>query len=388
MRRLSQDGSITLFAVIVIVPAVILAIFISEVGTRAMSIALLEHRLRVEVMNMAASFNHKLLEEYGIFGVSEGEKTGVVDVVLSKSLGEQENLKSAILAVGQDQAGVVAVERVLGKLKAIVGYSGEAEEVLDTVNNQVGEIASQSVSSVIGKNLPDINLKEIVQGVWNLATALGENWRTVDWTWAWSQNGQINVNGILEQAKTYFEEIQRWNIKEEATNSVAYSAYVMTYFNWYGHSLSRDAVLPSSEAEYCAFGDTTGSLNIIYSFEEIYKVRTAVNFVDYLVTLEIPEPETLVICAAVLALLAATTDVISLMAGNAVPLSPHLEMVETDYEDYLIMFLLMEPSRFVLGRIGDVINMNLKDQGNLTLDKYYIKILAFQDGREYSYEYR
>lgn len=388
MSRINQKGSITLFAVIVIVPAVIIAMVLAHAGNRALSVAILEHRLRVSVMTVAASFNQKLLEDYGIYGVLEGEYGQAIEVQYGKSLGEKDSLCLAILAAGGNQAPLMAVKRVIGKLEAIFSYSGEALEIMDTASEQVGEIISKSISSVVGENLPEVNLKDIVTGVKNLASALGENWSYVDWTWAWNQEGQFNISGILSQARQYFLRVQNWKAGKEIEKSVAYTAYVMSYFSYYGSGVSREAVLPSSEVEYCVFGKVNGALNVVNSFSEIYKMRVAINFVDYLVTLEIPEPETLVICAAVLALIAATTDILTLMAGESLALSPHLDMVDTDYEDYIIMLLFFEPSSAVLARIGNVINMNLKAGEGKGLSCYYTSITATCDGKEYSYEYR
>lgn len=390
-----QEGTISLFAVIVLLPLIALVMLSAQVGSRALYRIELKHRLRAHTMSLAAGFDADLLEDYGIFAVTEeikdsryAEDNSLI-VTLSDSLDNVDVLGRAVLAEGENLFGIVAMDRVLSKIQLLSSYAAEATDVLNVVEDQASEVAGQTVSAILGQNLPEIDLAELAEGVMEMIRALGDNWSLVDWTWLWGgDNRQLNIGGILGESRAFFAQLQQWNPSEEIRLRVAYSAYAMSYLSAYDNPVDREAVLPTSEAEYCVFGRSIGSVNLMECFSEIYKMRLAVNLVDYLVTLEIPEPTTLLICASVLAIIAATTDVVSLMAGNTTPISPHIEVVEVDYRDYLAIMLLMESPQMLLERIRSIICINLDNQGKTPLNECFNAISVSCDQGEYYYAYR
>ena len=77
------------------------------------------------------------------------------------------------------------------------------------------------------------------------------------------------------------------------------------------------------------------------------------------------------------------------MAGEAVSLAPHLDMVDTDYTDYLAVMLLTTNGTLLLARIGDIINMNLATNNQRSgLEDYFTCITATMDKEKFTYEYK
>lgn len=395
-----RDGTVTVFAAIVILPVVIIALAAAEIGGGALEAVRLRTGLLRYVMSVAAGYDRDLLSDYGLYGITREQSctwdSGEIspDVSLTKSLADRQILERAVTSVGIGLWDCVAVERAASKVFSLVEYLGMAgaENTLADASEQAAEISAEAAGDIILQNLPQIDIGDILDGFSNMASALGENWTAMGGAWLWEDEDTgltLNYSGMLAESRDWIRELMDTGMAERMREGVGCTSYILTYMTSYNRTLDRYSVLKSAEAEYCIFGNSLGSLNILESFQQIFRMRLTINLVDYLINSEIPEIETRIVCACILAILAALADVVSLMAGDSVPLSPHLEMVDTDYTDYLAIMLLTTNGTLLLARIGNIIHMNLAaDDRESELEDYFTCITAAVDKEKYTYEYR
>lgn len=395
-----RDGTVTLFATVVILPVVIVALVVAEIGGGALETARLRSALFRHVMSVAAGYDQNLLSDYGLYGITwtqssmwtDGEMSP--DITLTKSLGDRQVLEDAVISVGMGLWDYVAVERVVSKVITLGEYFGlvGAEEMLVDASKHAAELTAQAAGEIILQNLPDIDLEQIFDAVRNMASALGENWVAVEGDWLWNNGDKelsLNFSGIVAEAKHWIQEIIHTDLVERVKEGVGCTSYILSYMTAYNREIDRYSVLKGAESEYCIFGYGVGSLNIVESYQQILKMRLAINLVDYLINTDIPEIDTRIVCACILAVVATLSDVVSLMAGEVVPLAPHIEMVDTDYTDYLAVMLLTTNGTLLLARIADIINMNLASNSQSAgLEDYFSCITATVGGERFTYGYK
>ncbi|MBR2902059.1 MAG: hypothetical protein IKC38_02440 [Clostridia bacterium] len=395
-----RDGTVTLFATVVILPVVIVALVVAEIGGGALETARLRSSLLRYVMSVAAGYDQNLLSDYGLYGITR-EQSGFwagaeisPDITLTQSLADSQVLEDAIVSAGMGLWDYVAVERVVSKVITLGEYFGlvGAEEMLEDASKHAAEITAQAAGEIILQNLPHIDLEEIFDAICNMASALGDNWVAVGGEWLWNNGDKglsLNFSGIVAEAKCWIREFVHADLVERVREGVGCTSYILFYMTAYNRTLDRHSVLRSAETEYCIFGYNVGSLNIMESYQRIFKMRLAINLVDYLINTDIPEIDTRIVCACILAVVATLSDVVSLMAGEAVSLAPHLDMVDTDYTDYLAVMLLTTNGTLLLARIGDIINMNLATNNQRSgLEDYFTCITATMDKEKFTYEYK
>ena len=198
----SSDGTVTVFTSLVLVPVVTAVFIAGQAGITAYKSVAARSRLQYAVMSAAASYDRDLLENYGLYGVTAG--SAGAGVALAGRLDSESILRHAVTAEGWRVAGSGILDRMVSKIQDIAGKFASPDSI-DSLREATGQAVSMSwreIMSVVGANLPEFDIENIIPAVKNLITTFKDNNITLDDSWLWKDDGllELDVTGILDQS--------------------------------------------------------------------------------------------------------------------------------------------------------------------------------------------
>lgn len=160
--------------------------------------------------------------------------------------------------------------------------------------------------------------------------------------------------------------------------------YIMDKYTFLTSKTIRNHFFNKGEVEYIISGDyipytTLGNsqLNVILRvLSKIWFIRFSINALDYFVYSKIPHPSARLSWALVEGAISASIDMIQLLEGKSISLTPHIKNVKTPYSDYLRILLLLKSESETTRKMQQLMQVNIMDI-NAESDKNSVRIKDF-----------
>ncbi len=155
---------------------------------------------------------------------------------------------------------------------------------------------------------------------------------------------------------------------EEARNKLYMIEYIMDKFTFLTSNTVRNHYFTKGEVEYILSGkdipyDAVGNTElsvIISTISKLWFMRFAIDFIDIFVHSHIPHPLTRLIWALVEGSIDASVDMLRLLNGDSVNISPSISNIKLRYSDHLRILLLMQSEKETLRKVQQLMQVNIK----------------------------